>query len=92
MTTNSLPAIGTTALTPTRRTVRCPQGHDHTVTVERIVERYAYARNGNAHNPSPYYLYVALVDGKPATNGSSRQKFVVEVATDYITTGEVPGS
>lgn len=33
-------------------------------TIERFVTRTAYARNGNAHNPTKYYAWRCIVGGK----------------------------
>ncbi len=35
-----------------------------TCTIHRWVGRYAYARNGNAHNPTPSYRYTVFCNGK----------------------------
>jgi hypothetical protein len=37
---------------------------DMECTVERVLDRYAYARNGNAHNPTPYYIWTVSYKGR----------------------------
>jgi hypothetical protein len=69
--------------------VTCPKGHAHTITTERRKVGEAYARNGNLHNPTPRYVFAALVDGKVVASGRWFRRDAVAVATDYVTTGEV---
>jgi hypothetical protein len=33
-------------------------------TIEKVVSRIAYARNGNAHNPTTYYEWILKMDGR----------------------------
>ena len=33
-------------------------------SIERVVRRYAYPRNGNAHNPTPYYAWGVSYKGR----------------------------
>ena len=33
------------------------------VVIERRCEGHAYARNGNAHNPTAYYYYLVKLEG-----------------------------
>lgn len=38
--------------------------HDgQTIVIERIPQGVAYARNGNAHNPTRYYVWQAYLNG-----------------------------
>lgn len=49
-----------------------PTAHPH-VFVERVLYRTAYARNGNAHNPTKYYrwnAYLVIDGGKRITISS----------------------
>lgn len=70
------------------KTVTCPKGHAHTITTARRKVGEAYARNGNLGNPTPRYSYDVMVDGKIVAS-YPRQGYGVEIATDFITTGEV---
>jgi hypothetical protein len=68
--------------------ISCPKGHDHTITTERRQVGEAYARNGNLGNPTPRYMFDALVDGKIVASQTLRRN-ALAIAQDFITTGEV---
>jgi starvation-inducible outer membrane lipoprotein len=63
----------------------------HVVEIQRHLDRLAYARNGNVHNPSRYYRWEARVDGKVVTTSSRSKRYAMEVANLYIDSGEVDG-
>lgn len=35
------------------------------VEIRKIVQRTAYARNGNAHRPTQYCAWIVTLDGRP---------------------------
>lgn len=37
---------------------------DDRFTIKRVLDGYAYAANGNVHNPTPRYRWLLLLDGK----------------------------
>ena len=45
-----------------------------TATIERFVTREAYARNGNAHNPTKYNAWRCIVGGKVVGQQASLEK------------------
>lgn len=47
---------------------------------------YAYARNGNAHNPTFYPRWSAWVDGVQVTSGQATRREAREVAELYLET------
>lgn len=52
-------------------------------TITRIVTRIAYARNGNAHNPTKYHAWAIAVDGKPEGQASTLAKAKAILRDDY---------
>lgn len=76
--------------TKTPKTASCPQGHRHSITTERVKIGEAYARNGNLANPTPRYIFRAMVDGKLVASQPLRRD-ALAIAADFITTGEVHG-
>lgn len=42
-----------------------------TATITREFERWAYPKNGNLSNPTPYFKWIARIDGENV-NGSDR--------------------
>jgi hypothetical protein len=44
--------------------------------IRRWLESYAYAENGNVHNPTPHYWWYLLLDGKPVDNSRYRKTLV----------------
>lgn len=52
----------------------------------RVLDRYAYAANGNVHNPTPYYSWLLLVDGRLADRFNTRRELIAAAsnpALDY---------
>jgi hypothetical protein len=47
--------------------------------IERVTVGHAYARSGNAHNPTPRYSYRLLLDGKPVDE-STRERALRDAA------------
>jgi hypothetical protein len=54
----------------------------------RYLESYAYAANGNLHNPTPSYLWKLLLDGNRAVDTFHRRADLVAAvksfAADYL--------
>jgi hypothetical protein len=73
------------------RHAACPEGHTHLITIDRRTVGHAYARNGNLHNPTPRYMYAAIVDDNIVAS-CTLERDAVAIAEDFITTGEVHGS
>lgn len=62
--------------------------HGFFITTEKVLERTAYPRNGNVHNPTKYYRWSSFVNGKIVTSMQSTRRAAIEVAQDYIDGGE----
>lgn len=60
-----------------------------TVTITRYHFGTAYARSGNAHNPTRYYRWGTAVDGKTCTLSAGTRREAIAVARDAIDGGEV---
>lgn len=58
-----------------------------TVVLAKFISGFAYARSGNAHNPTPRTYWTATVDGTKVALANTR-RYVLEVAREYIETGE----
>lgn len=71
------------------RHAACPKGHTHLITIDRRTVGHAYASNGNLHNPTPRYMYTAIVDDNTVVASCTLQRDAVAIAEDFITTGEV---
>lgn len=56
---------------------------NRTATITRIVTRTAYARNGNAHNPTKYYAWAIAVDGKSEGQAATLAKAKAILRDDY---------
>jgi hypothetical protein len=46
-----------------RKVVSTYSEEGHSIVVTRVVMGFAYAQNGNLHNPTPKYVFLADVDG-----------------------------
>jgi hypothetical protein len=56
---------------------------DMECTIERTLYRYAYPRNGNAHNPSPYFRWTVSYKGRRV--GSQRSlKDAKSLAVEFM--------
>lgn len=55
------------------------KGADPRFTITRHLTGYAYARNGNTHNPTPQYVYLLKVDGR-VVEQNNRKRFLVHAA------------
>jgi hypothetical protein len=56
------------------------------LTGQRYLESYAYAANGNVHNPTPRYLWVLWCDGRVVDRFQRRrdlQTAVAQYGDDY---------
>lgn len=54
------------------------------VVIMRRVTGHAYARNGNAHNPTERVSFTAHLNGRVIAAPSSRMSYVIEVANLYV--------
>ncbi len=52
------------------------------ITAEKVVDRVAYARNGNAHRPTVYYKWIGRVDGKIVTGMLRTKREALAVAEE----------
>ena len=52
------------------------------ITAEKILDRVAYAKNGNAHNPTKYWKWVGKVDGHTVTIPYRTKREALEVARE----------
>lgn len=62
-------------------TPRRPEHADYTfatshprLTGKRVLDGYAYAANGNVHNPTPSYRWLLLRDGTTVVDNFRRQR------------------
>lgn len=65
--------------------------HGYFITTEKTLARTAYPRNGNVHNPTKYYNWSSFVNGKIVTSMQSTRRAAIEVAQEFIDSGEVEG-
>jgi hypothetical protein len=57
-------------------------GADAGFEISRTISGYAYAANGNLHNPTPRYTYLLWLDGKLADSDPRYRKLVAS-AREY---------
>jgi len=58
-----------------------------TVTFKRFLVREAYAKNGNAHNPTPTYQWAAYHNGILIASAPLK-RIAREIALDHLKTKE----
>jgi hypothetical protein len=49
------------------------------VLIEKVVGRVAYARSGNAHNPTTEYYYIAKRNGKILSRASKLSEIKADI-------------
>jgi hypothetical protein len=55
------------------------------LTGQRYLESYAYAANGNLHNPTPRYLWLLIRDGNRVVDRFHRRSDLVKaLSADYL--------
>lgn len=54
-------------------------GHEGRFALRRYLTGYSYPRNGNVHNPTPYYRWLLLLDGRIVDQFNTRRE-VIEAA------------
>jgi hypothetical protein len=60
------------------------------LTGERWLEGYAYAANGNVHNPTPSYRWILRCDGRAVDNFRRKRDLIQSVqdnAAEYCSNG-----
>jgi hypothetical protein len=59
-------------------------------TIEKYVNGYAYAKNGNTGNPTPVVWWMARGSDRKIVGMESRKKDIVDLVVNYLD-GEVVG-
>jgi len=52
------------------------------IYAEKVLDRIAYPRNGNVHNPTKYYKWVGFVNGRRVTSPMRTKREALEVARE----------
>jgi hypothetical protein len=53
------------------------------LTGKRHLFGYAYAANGNVHNPTPHYLWLLILDGSKTVDTFHRQRDLKSAVAEY---------
>ena len=56
------------------------------IRIERRLTDYAYAKNGNCHNPTPEYRYTVYFNGRPVSGPTRLLRDAKVFAVEYLAT------